>query len=918
MSGLLAAGASALAFEARWISVDSYRLGVGAMLAGSVAFGLIGASRRWASAVSLSIASTVGTSYLAVLSQGPASPDSAWVLGFVAALEAIACRGVGAWIRKGSGDPGSKLARPLDFASLLLMVAAIPMGHPSPMTMVLVAVASVLMVGCFPSSLWFYGTYLAVGTAIYRAWLAGFSWDGLIPFVVLAAYLSWGISVALQRYGPGIRGRLGLADLAFEGPPIRMAVVLGVLASAFRFMTIADAGGGWAALPWLPWALAGLCLLMLRFEPGRGWVHAAVALTGLGFVAILAPVLEPHPWWFSAAMVLSSVWALASRGSDRVEASFRRRLGIAEGHDSGVFAGWGLAAFSLGGLAIVGIVLGTTFVSGSAWASTPWGDILLAIGLAGLFIALEAPKYDRDGLPIGFETLAVLALWWLGASASPLLVRLGIDRNSYLSLITAASAVGVVAFGLWSSGRRESGVIEPGEEIPASPKLGMVRFTSGFGFLLALGSACLAPWTGERVAFLTLLIATSALGLLALGWRRVESAYAGGVTWCLMFAVGAVLAVRELHLPGPYESSATVAIGLVAALFGLWTLAGRVGSRALAKVGDPGDGRVATALERVAIGTAVPSAFLAWIASTDALWLGPVALFALAVFFGMAAWRKRSEWPVYAAQVLLLLAYFRFRGVFAPSGVVDAVILSMLGYLDLGLSEVMGRLRLEHYARPTLRFAMVLPLVPIVRAAWEGHGDDVDLLVLFATSAFYALSGLKLRSKTPAYAAAVLFNAFLWLAWSQLGWRLADRPQFYLIPVGFTSILFAEVNRKEMGRSIVNGARNLGLVAIYASLAAPIWQTQSFGAWLALLLLSLAGVFVGIGLRVQSFLWLGLACFVADLAYQLGRLGMEHALARWGVMLSLGVALILFVALNEKKRIVATMREYYDRARSWE
>ncbi len=35
-------------------------------------------------------------------------------------------------------------------------------------------------------------------------------------------------------------------------------------------------------------------------------------------------------------------------------------------------------------------------------------------------------------------------------------------------------------------------------------------------------------------------------------------------------------------------------------------------------------------------------------------------------------------------------------------------------------------------------------------------------------------------------------------------------------------------------------------------------------------------------------------------------------------MLTLGVALILFVTLNEKKRIVATMRDYYDQARNWE
>jgi hypothetical protein len=284
----------------------------------------------------------------------------------------------------------------------------------------------------------------------------------------------------------------------------------------------------------------------------------------------------------------------------------------------------------------------------------------------------------------------------------------------------------------------------------------------------------------------------------------------------------------------------------------------------------------------------------------------------------MVAWRRRSDWPVYLAQLLLLGAYFRVRDVIVPSSVADAVMLSLLAYLDLGISEILGRFRLDHFARPTLRFAMVLPLVPIIQGITNGRLDGVDLFVLLATGGFYALASLKLRSKTPAYAAAVLFNAFLWLAWYRLGWQFAERPQFYLIPVGFSSILFAEVNRKELSKPVINGARNLGLVVIYASLAAPIWQAQSFGAWLALLLLSLVGIFVGIGLRVQSFLWLGLVCFLADITYQLTRLGIDNALARWGVMLTLGVALMLFVALNEKKRIVATLRQYYDHARTWE
>jgi hypothetical protein len=105
---------------------------------------------------------------------------------------------------------------------------------------------------------------------------------------------------------------------------------------------------------------------------------------------------------------------------------------------------------------------------------------------------------------------------------------------------------------------------------------------------------------------------------------------------------------------------------------------------------------------------------------------------------------------------------------------------------------------------------------------------------------------------------------------------------------------------------------------IYVSTAVPMWQFNSLGAWLTLLLLSLGGIFAGIGLRVQSFLWLGLVCFFFDLLYPLGRLGVEDALARWGIMLGLGILLILFVALNEKKRIVDTMREYYEEVRQWD
>src|SRR5208283_2760384 len=52
-----------------------------------------------------------------------------------------------------------------------------------------------------------------------------------------------------------------------------------------------------------------------------------------------------------------------------------------------------------------------------------------------------------------------------------------------------------------------------------------------------------------------------------------------------------------------------------------------------------------------------------------------------------------------------------------------------------------------------------------------------------------------------------------------------------------------------------------------------------------LLVGSLLGLFAGIGLRVQTFVWLGLVTFLADVLYELGRVGLDHALAKWVIML---------------------------------
>ena len=116
----------------------------------------------------------------------------------------------------------------------------------------------------------------------------------------------------------------------------------------------------------------------------------------------------------------------------------------------------------------------------------------------------------------------------------------------------------------------------------------------------------------------------------------------------------------------------------------------------------------------------------------------------------------------------------------------------------------------------------------------------------------------------------------------------------------------------------MNAIRGAGLTLIYLALAVPIWRSASLAAWSVILAVSLIGIFAGIGLRSRAFLWLGLAGFVLDVTYQLGRIGMDHAAAKWAIMLGLGLGLFGFVALNEKKKLMATLRKYVEVVQTWE
>ena len=438
----------------------------------------------------------------------------------------------------------------------------------------------------------------------------------------------------------------------------------------------------------------------------------------------------------------------------------------------------------------------------------------------------------------------------------------------------------------------------------------------------------------EPATTLTLIFASLTLGMVALltGWHATM--LAGSIAWSAAWGVAGLVVAQRFGWAAGGLRATSASVGVQLAAFSLVAVAGWLRRDHLVlksqnawHTGSASElpSALAWAMEMVAFASSLVAVVTVLAAGTNPAALGGWGTtVGVGVILGAALLdislvpRWRAEWLVYLAQATMLGAYVDYRLAFPQSIAFDAIVLTLLGYLDLGIAEALERLQLKTYARPARFFSLVLPSLPLLQLIGNRGLDEISLFHLLAAGTFYGIACGQLRWKSLGYAAAVLYNAALWLLWSRLGWNLSTHPQFFLVPVGLSTILFAEVNRRELGRSNVNTIRTVGLTIIYLSLAVPIWQFESFGAWLTLLICSLVGVFLGMGLRLQTFLWMGLATFVLDVIYEMGRVSLDYALAKWAIMLALGIALVMFVALNEKKRIVSTMRLFFDEARLWE
>jgi hypothetical protein len=325
--------------------------------------------------------------------------------------------------------------------------------------------------------------------------------------------------------------------------------------------------------------------------------------------------------------------------------------------------------------------------------------------------------------------------------------------------------------------------------------------------------------------------------------------------------------------------------------------------------------------------------------------LGILILIVLAIRFalrqehdplGMRESRRTAY--VYLAEVLLVLLFthirFNIPELFLGAAVRYWTFAVMgLAFVGIGLAEYFERRRMNVLAVPLRRTGVLLPLIPLL-AFWarppefltvfaEGRAPglspfltyleklpqhfDTYAWLWFLAGGVYGLVALSKKSFGWALLAALATNAALWSLLAHHEVPFIVHPQAWVIPLALIVLGSEHVNRRRLREDVSNGMRYLGVAMIYVASAADMFIAgvgQSVWLPVVLAVLCVAGVLVGIMMRVRAFLFLGVGFLFLDIFSMIwhAAVNLEQTWVWYASGIVLGVAILALFAVFEKRK----------------
>ncbi|HEX5242182.1 MAG TPA: hypothetical protein VFW23_02890 [Tepidisphaeraceae bacterium] len=288
-----------------------------------------------------------------------------------------------------------------------------------------------------------------------------------------------------------------------------------------------------------------------------------------------------------------------------------------------------------------------------------------------------------------------------------------------------------------------------------------------------------------------------------------------------------------------------------------------------------------------------------------------------------STWRSGC---VYAAEVLVGITFVHLR-LTAPylfGGILAAwwpLVVMAIAFTGLGTGQLLTRSGQIVIAEPIERTGIFLPLLPVLGFWMMPSSVNLQTLLLIACL-FYSIVAAVRRSFGFAVLAGLAGNGALWRVLSQsAGLGFFEHPQLWIIPVALSVLAASQIYQTRLSFDQLRAVRYLCLLAAYVSSTADVFVNGvAVAPWLPLVLagLSVAGVMVGVALRIRPFLYLGTIFLTLSIFSMIFYASAElHWTWIWYVAgILLGGGIITFFALFEKKR--SQMLAIVDGLKQWQ
>jgi hypothetical protein len=184
---------------------------------------------------------------------------------------------------------------------------------------------------------------------------------------------------------------------------------------------------------------------------------------------------------------------------------------------------------------------------------------------------------------------------------------------------------------------------------------------------------------------------------------------------------------------------------------------------------------------------------------------------------------------------------------------------------------------------------------------------DSHALIWVLASGLYALVAVTRRSFAWALTAALAGNFALWALYAHFGLGFLVHPQAWLIPLALIILVAAQINRDRLTPGALEGLRYLGISMIYVASTADLFLVGlGNSVWLPIILavFAVAGVLVGILMRVKAFLFLGVAFLLVDVLSMIwhSAVNKQQTWLWWASGIVLGTMILALFAVFEKRR----------------